>query len=555
MKKERRRCYWLVKPPALAKVVHQETTTTMSTAGSTVTIEHIEQRDESKKTQKMDDKSEHGKELDIEEHEEVDTETHERTTDDEETEDEPSIVEFEDPVYELSQSHEMEPEYESMTAEQEAAEVQALSPVGQAGYRELTKLHQHQADIERKMTRVTKIIEERTKARVPGLPVDLIRRHVWEEPAGRQELHRMTERQKTQFRIKQDEIPHMERPGTDRGYYLFVKDDAGCLIEQQSRQTIQDTDTDQHLPTDLITETEASTYQVPEQDDPTIDDNAETISSIFTADYNCEEVETSLSTISDAFHTIAQEYEKLTDTVPHMSKIQAAQVIARLPVLPILKQEVKKEKVETTNVVEIELVPGTSTEQPAAEAEKTMEEPTGEAIVERTTEEGDDEPNKSTVDEYFRKYMLSGKGKNPDKSTVDEYFRKYMLSGKGKNPEEKIQEACKEINYRNLVVLIAVGDYVMNQARNIKEVAKKWGLSFSAIQRAMSRKREHSVGGRQYAKKKKVKEKQGDPVKRSKQTEKKSTTESAEATSLPPVEPDQDSLDSTELPDMPWART
>ena len=63
-----------------------------------------------------------------------------------------------------------------------------------------------------------------------------------------------------------------------------------------------------------------------------------------------------------------------------------------------------------------------------------------------------------------------------------------MLSGKGKNPKEKIQEACKEINYRNLVVLIAVGDYIVNQARNIKEVAKKWGLLFSAIQRAMSRK-------------------------------------------------------------------
>ena len=85
-------------------------------------------------------------------------------------------MEFEDPVYELSQAYEMEPEYESMTAEQEAAEV--LSPVGQAEYRELTKLHQHQADIERKMTGVFKIIEERTKARAPGLPVDLIRRHV-----------------------------------------------------------------------------------------------------------------------------------------------------------------------------------------------------------------------------------------------------------------------------------------------------------------------------------------------------------------------------------------
>ena len=128
--------------------------------------------------------------------------------------------------------------------------------------------------------------------------------------------------------------------------------------------------------------------------------------------------------------------------------------------LPILKQEVKKEKAETADVIEIEPVPGTSTERPAAGAEKSMEEPTGEAIEEWTMEEGDDKPNESSVDEHFLKYMLSGKGKNP---------------------KEKIQEACKEINYRNLVVLITVGDYVVNQARNIKEVAKKWGLSFSAI--------------------------------------------------------------------------
>ena len=342
------------------------------------------------------------------------------------------------------------------------------------------------------------------------------------------------ERQKTQFRVKQDEIPCMERPGTDRGYYLFIEDDVGCLIEQQSRQTIQDTDTDRHLPTDLITEAEANTYQVPEQDGLTIDDDAETISSTSMADCNREEVKTSLSTISDAFHTIAQEYEKLTDTVPHMSKIQAVQVIARLPVLPILKQEVKKEKAEATDVIEVELVPGTSTDRPTARAEKSMEELTGEVIVEWTTEEGDDEPNESSVDEYFQKYMLSGKGKNP---------------------KEKIHEVCKEINYRNLVVLIAVGDYVVNQARNIKEVTKKWGLSFSTIQRAMSRKREHNIGGRQYGKKKKAVQKQGDPIKRSKQTEKKSTTETAEARSTSSVEPDQDSSDSMELPDVPWVHT
>ena len=117
-----------------------------------------------------------------------------------------------------------------------------------------------------------------------------------------------------------------------------------------------------------------------------------------------------------------------------------------------------------------------------------------EVIAEPTAEEKEDEPNEENVNEYFKKYVLTGKGKGP---------------------EEKIQEAWKEINYQNLVILITVGDYIVNKAKNIKEVTKKWGLSFSAVQHAMSHKREHSVGGRQYAKRKRVAEKQEESTKKS----------------------------------------
>ena len=354
------------------------------------------------------------------------------------------------------------------------------------------------------------------------------------EPTERQELHRMTEKQRIWTQIKQDEIPQTDRPGTGRGYYLFMEDDVGCMVEQQSGPVIRDTDTEQHLPTNLIIEAGAITYQVPEQDDPTIDDDAETISLTSTADYDCEEVETSLTTISEAFHTIAQEYEKLISTIPHMSKIQDAQVIARLPLLPIQKQEMKVEKTEATKIVEAEPVPGTSAEQPTAEAEEPVEEPMEEVMVELTPEKKDDEP---------------------EEESINEYFRKYILTGKGKSPEDKIQEACKEINYRNLVVLVAVRDYVVNQARNIKEVAKKWGLSFSAVQWAMSRKWEHSVGSRQYAKRKRAAKKQEGPAKKSRWIEEKRTTEPAEVRSPQPAEPSRDSSDSTELPDVPWVHT
>ena len=163
-------------------------------------------------------------------------------------------------------------------------------------------------------------------------------------------------------------------------------------------------------------------------------------------------METSLTNIAEVFHTIAQEHEKLTGTVPHMSKVQVAQVITRLPVLPGLKQELKAKKLETAKMTETEPMPGTSQEPPVAEAEKPAEVPPEEVMIQPMVEEKEDEPNKENINEYFKKYIMSGKGKGP---------------------KEIIQEACKEINYQNLVVLIAVRDYIVNKAKNIKEVAKK----------------------------------------------------------------------------------
>ena len=100
-----------------------------------------------------------------------------------------------------------------------------------------------------------------------------------------------------------------------------------------------------------------------------------------------------------------------------------------------------------------------------------------------------------------------------------------------------------------------VGDYVVNQAKNIKKVARKWGLSFSAVQRAMLHKREHSVGGRQYAKRKRMAEKQEGPTKKSQHSKEKWTTKPARTESPRPTEQSQDSSDSRELPDGPWTWT
>ena len=112
----------------------------MSAARHTISIKRIDKGDKSMETKKTDDELGQGKEIDEEEQEEVETEEHGKTTDepegestdDVELEDKPFKLEFEDPVYELSQTYKIESEYESMTVEQEATEVWALSPIEQA---------------------------------------------------------------------------------------------------------------------------------------------------------------------------------------------------------------------------------------------------------------------------------------------------------------------------------------------------------------------------------------------------------------------------------------
>ena len=172
----------------------QETTMATSKAGCTVLIRCTSMGDESARTRKMDDKSGQEEEIDVEEQEETTVEQEsESTIDNDDSGDEPSVVEFEDPIYELSQMYDMEPKYEDMTPEQEATEVQALTPTEQEKYRELTKLHQCQAELEKKMTGMSKVIVERTKVWTPGLLADLVKRNVQIEPLEKQGLHQITE--------------------------------------------------------------------------------------------------------------------------------------------------------------------------------------------------------------------------------------------------------------------------------------------------------------------------------------------------------------------------
>ena len=220
----------------------QETTSDTSMTGHSISIKHINKEDESAGTKKTNDESGQEKEIDVEKQEEMDVEEQEKmtveqegeSTDKDEPEDEPSVIEFKGPVCKLSQMYEMESEYEGVTVGWEATEVWALSPAERAKYRELTRLQWWWAEVEKGMTGVSRMIEERARARTPGLLIDLIKRSVLVEPVGRQGLHQVVERQGVQTQIKQDEIPRTDRPRTGRGCCLFIGDGAGCMVGQQS---------------------------------------------------------------------------------------------------------------------------------------------------------------------------------------------------------------------------------------------------------------------------------------------------------------------------------
>ena len=74
----------------------------------------------------------------------------------------------------------------------------------------------------------------------------------------------------------------------------------------------------------------------------------------------------------------------------------------------------------------------------------------------------------------------------------------------GENAEKKLQSIINSIGDQSTLFLMAVGDCVVNK-KSQAEVATKYNIPRSRIQRAMSGKKEHQKGGKQYQQEKKRK--------------------------------------------------
>ena len=192
-----------------------------------------------------------------------------------------------------------------------------------------------------------------------------------------------------------------------------------------------------------------------------------------------------------------------------MTKMQVASVIGWLPIIPFVgkggpvKAEIKAEprKSEPTMTAMTAVLQEVITETPNI---TRPEETTVVQVLPRTSPAIKVNVDSVEVDiekdaEAPQRVTEMTEELGTELEKADQYSQ-YVLSGKGDTPEQKINEAVKDLNYHNMVVVIAVGDKTINNIGSIRMVAEKWGLSFSVVQCTLSRIKEHRQGGRQYDK-------------------------------------------------------
>ena len=163
------------------------------------------------------------------------------------------------------------------------------------------------------------------------------------------------------------------------------------------------------------------------------EDKDETISSTLTQDFDREKVEREFINLASHYQQIGESFKKLVEEVPHMKKWQLATNLAKMPILPMIKIE---EKVS------------------------------------------------SMYGQHYEK----------EPSQVQEECDPKVY---GENVEKKLQSIINSIGEQSALLLMAVGDCIVNK-KSQTEIATKYNIPRSRIQWAMSGKKEHKKGGKQY---------------------------------------------------------
>ena len=119
----------------------------------------------------------------------------------------------------------------------------------------------------------------------------------------------------------------------------------------------------------------------------------------------------------------------------------------------------------------------------------------------------------------------------------------------GENAEKKLQSIVNSIGEESALFLMAVGDCIVNK-KSQAEIATKYNISRSRIQRAMSGKKEHRKGGKQYQQERKRKTSEEDSTGSIKTRRNERELERIDDKPTPDIEGQNSKEDSGELPDV-----
>ena len=119
----------------------------------------------------------------------------------------------------------------------------------------------------------------------------------------------------------------------------------------------------------------------------------------------------------------------------------------------------------------------------------------------------------------------------------------------GENAEKKLQSIINSIGDQSTLFLMAVGDCIVNK-KSQAEVATKYNISRSRIQWAMSGKREHRKGGKQYRQERKRKTSEEDSIRSLKTRRNERELERIDDKLTPDIEGQNSKEDSDEQLDV-----
>ena len=223
------------------------------------------------------------------------------------------------------------------------------------------------------------------------------------------------------------------------------------------------------------------------------EDKDETISSTLTQDFDKEKVEREFINLTSHYQQISESFRNLIEEVPHMKKHPLATHLADMPILPIIKVT------------------------------------TEEKVLSMYGQWYEEEPSK-VQEEYDPKV-----------------HRESM--------EKKLQSTINSIGEQSALLLMAVGDCIVNK-KSQAEIARKYGIPRSRVQWAMSGKK----GGKQYWQEQKRKISEEDSIssqklRRSEKEQEEKELKRVDDRPTPVAESHNSENDSDELPDVQLWRT